>query len=139
MDTSAPSTPRQFPGRLFLWLGLVVGALGPILYVVQLRAERLTAPWYLPILGATGAILALFALSRRWGIVRFLLAGLLVLLAVGEVSLFFTTKLPPYAGPVAVGQPFPAFATTLADGSPLTEANLAGTQPTAIVFFRGRW
>lgn len=122
-----------------LWLGLVLGLLAPILYALQISMGHLTKPWYLPILGTAAAALALGAIWRRWGVGRLLVGTMLVLLAAGEWSLFSTTKLPAYAGPVAVGQPFPAFATALADGSLFTEANLAGPRSTALVFFRGRW
>jgi hypothetical protein len=52
---------------------------------------------------------------------------------------FGGTRLPAYAGPVAVGQPFPAFATTRADGSPFTQGDLEGHRNNVLVFFRGRW
>jgi hypothetical protein len=48
-------------------------------------------------------------------------------------------RLPAYTGPVKDGQPFPAFATTLADGSSFTQADLQGDQNTVMVFFRGHW
>jgi peroxiredoxin len=46
--------------------------------------------------------------------------------------------LPPYTGPVKAGQPFPEFATTLADGSSFTQNDLKGEQNTALFFFNGR-
>jgi len=48
-------------------------------------------------------------------------------------------KLPAYSGPLAVGQPFPAFTSSLADGTPFDQSKLASEQTTALVFFRGRW
>jgi hypothetical protein len=122
-----------------LWLGVVLGLLAPVLYVVQLNVGRLSKPWYLPILGTVAAGLALYAVWQRRGVARILAAGFLILLAAGEWAMFSAAKLPVYDGPVAVGQPFPAFATTLADGSPFTAADLAGPRATAMVFFRGRW
>ncbi len=50
-----------------------------------------------------------------------------------------TFLLPPYAGPLAVGQPFPPFVTTLVDGSPLTQESLRDGRATVMVFFRGKW
>jgi hypothetical protein len=122
-----------------LWLAVLLGLLAPVAYFVQLNMERLSKPWYLPILGTAAAALALCAFWQRWGVVRFLVGGALVLLAAFEWSLFAVTKLPEYKGPAAVGQPLPAFATNLADGSAFTEANLRGPQTTAMVFFRGKW
>jgi hypothetical protein len=139
MDNPSPSTARFVPGRVLFWLSLVLGLLAPIFYALQLSMGSLTKPWYLPILGTAAAALALGAVWRRFGIGRLLVGILLVLLAAFEWSLFSTTKLPAYAGPVTIGRAFPAFATTLADGSQFTEANLAGPQSTALVFFRGRW
>src|SRR5262245_56741840 len=44
-----------------------------------------------------------------------------------------------YTGPVKYGQPFPTFATTVADGSTFTQTDLQGNQHTVTVFFRGHW
>jgi hypothetical protein len=95
-------------------------------------------PWYLPILGTLGTILMVVALARGRSIWRILGVGLLGLLAVGEWFLS-TSKLPAYTGPLKAGQPFPAFTTTLADGSPFSESSLKGEYKTVMVFFRGHW
>ena len=142
MDTtSAPvQTPRRSPGRLYLWLGLALGLLGPVLYTVQLLAHRLTVPWYVPILGTLAVGVVLFALADRRTVWRFLAIGFLILLAAGEwFFLLSLSKVPAYSGPVAAGEPFPAFTTTLADGSTFDQTNLKGEQATVLVFFRGRW
>jgi hypothetical protein len=142
MEPSSLPTPvpRRFPGRLYLWLGLALAVLGPTLYTAQLLAQRLTAPWYMPIFGSVAVGLVLFALSRSRSIWRFLALALVVVFAAGEWHLLLLdTKLPPYSGPVAVGQPFPAFSTKLADGSTFDEASLRSERPTVMVFFRGRW
>src|SRR5947209_17078986 len=111
-------------GRATLWLAVVAAFLGPALYMAQLNAGRLTVPWYLPGLGTVGFLLALSAFGRVRGFGRALLVGLLGLMACGEWFMIVKlSKLPPYSGPVAVGQPFPAFATTWADSSPFTQAN----------------
>ena len=49
------------------------------------------------------------------------------------------TRLPAYAGPLEIGQPYPAFQTQRADGTPFTQADLRGDKGTVLVFFRGRW
>jgi hypothetical protein len=142
MNDVAVSPPGQrSAGRLALWLGLVVGLLGPGLYVAQLLLlRRLTTPRYMPILGTVGVVLVLFALVRRRGVLRFLVAGLLLFLAAGEWwFLLWGSRLSPYTGPVTVGQHFPKFRTTLADGSSFDETRLPGKQATVMVFFRGRW
>ena len=48
-------------------------------------------------------------------------------------------RLPPYAGPIAVGQPFPAFETTRANGASFGQRDLAGDKKNVLIFFRGRW
>jgi hypothetical protein len=132
--------PPKPAGRLYLTAGLVLGLLGPLAYAGQLAAKQLTVPWYVPLLGTAGAILIVLSLARSRGVVRLLCAGLFVFLAVGEwYFLLSMSKLPAYAGPVAVGEPFPAFATAWADGAPFTQADLAGNKNTILVFFRGRW
>lgn len=141
MNTTTPAIgkPGEPTGRLQVWLGVVAGLLGPVLYVLQLKAGRLVVPWYMPILGTLGCVLVLASLARRRSIGRFLLVGVLGILAVGEWFVLSFSRLPAYSGPVAVGKPFPAFATTWADGKPFTEANLPGDANTIMVFFRGRW
>ena len=47
-------------------------------------------------------------------------------------------KLPDYAGPAQAGKQFPAFAATLADGRPFTDADLRDGAARH-GFFRGRW
>ena len=138
--TSSTIAPTKTTGRMYLWLGLAVGILAPFLYVAQLAAKRLTAPWYVPILGTAALCLVLLAVIRVGTVGRKIAFLLLGLLATGEwFFLLYASKVPAYAGPVAVGQPFPAFATTFADGSPFTQADLLGERNTVMVFFRGRW
>ena len=138
--TSSTTVPTKTTGRGYLWLGLAVGILAPFLYVAQLAAKRLTAPWYVPILGTVALCLVLLAVIRVRTVGRKIAFLLLGVLATGEwFFLLYASKVPAYAGPVAVGQPFPAFATTFADGPPFTQADLLGERNTVMVFFRGRW
>ncbi len=137
---STPSTiaaPRP-AGRWLLLLGILTAVLGVLAYVAQVLAHRLYTPWYLPISGTVATLLLFVALRRRAIVWRVVVWLPVALLAVGE-WLTVAGTLPPYTGPVAVNQPFPAFATTLADGTPLTQADLRGKQGTVMVFFRGRW
>jgi hypothetical protein len=138
IPTSKPAAPRS-AGRWLFLLGLAVAWLGVFAYVGQvLLAQRLFTPWYLPIAGTLGVLLLLVALWRRVTVWRVILLLPMLLLAAGE---WFMVRgsLPAYTGPVEVGRPFPAFATTLADGTPLTVADLHGDEDTVMVFFRGRW
>lgn len=133
--SQTPST-----GRSFLWAGLFVAIAAPLAYAVQLQIPRLTTPWYLPVLGTLGALLAIAALVKQFGVVRLLVAAVLIVLAGLEwTALLGPTRLPPYTGPVAAGKPFPEFASILADGTPLDRTSLVKDQPVALVFFRGRW
>jgi hypothetical protein len=139
MTISSPTAPRRFPGRLLLWLGLALAALGVIGYTVQISAQRLTMPWYLPVSATLGVVLLLASLWERRTVWRVLALVLVLLLAAAEWAMLLTTRLPAYAGPVAVGQPFPAFTTTRADGTSFTQSDLEGDRSSVLVFFRGRW
>jgi hypothetical protein len=142
MGTTAPpgTEIRRFPGRIYVLLGLGLVLLGPVLYALQFRAKMLTVPWYVPVLTTTGAALALFALWRRPTVWRFAAFALCGLLAGAEWFFILSlSRVPAYTGPVAPGVPFPAFHTSLADGSTFDQDSLRGPQNTALVFFRGRW
>ncbi len=138
-DAADQTTPRRTPGRRSLLLGLVLAALGIIGYVVQLRLHRLMTPWYMPLLATLGALLVVNSLWQKCSVWRGLALLLVALLAGAQWLFLLTLKLPEYAGPVAVGQPFPAFATTRADGTPFTQRDLGGDRADVMVFFRGRW
>lgn len=139
MTTPSSIAPRRSTGRLLLALGLGLTILGVIAYIVQIAAQRLTTPWYMPIAATLGLILLVVALWKRRTVWRVLALILVGLLAGAEWTFLLATRLPAYTGPVAVGQPFPAFATIRADGTPFTERDLEGEQNSVLVFFRGRW
>jgi hypothetical protein len=142
MGTISPPvvTVRQFPGRLYLWLGIGLVFLGPVLYLVQLRTKVLSVPWYVPVLATVGVALIFLAVLRKPNIWRITAVVLCALPAGAEwYFLLSLSKVPAYTGPVAVGAPFPAFTTSLADGSAFNQDSLRGEQNTALVFFRGHW
>ena len=126
-------------GRLLLGLGLGVAILGVIGYAVQLRAHRLTTPWYMPGAATLGVVLVVASLWQRRTLWRGLALVLVLLLAGGAWAFVLVPRLPAYAGPVEEGQPFPEFTTVRADGTPFTRRNLEGNQDSVLVFFRGRW
>jgi hypothetical protein len=131
---------RRHPGRLYLVLGLLVAVAGLVIYAVQLHAKLLSAPWYAPILATAGAGLAVLALVRSRSVWRWAAATCLTLFAAAEwVFLLVLMSTPAYTGPAKAGQPFPAFATTLADGAPFSQEDLKGDRNTVLLFFRGRW
>ena len=141
MSTTAPAVaPPKSGGRLLLWVGVLAAVLGIVGYAVQMNVGLLTTPWYLLGLSALGTALILVALLRRFSAWR-----LLALLLVGALTagqwwfLVWYSKLPDYAGPLANGQPFPAFAAKLADDTPFTQDSLKSDRDTVMVFFRGRW
>jgi hypothetical protein len=137
-SVSAP-VPRS-TGRMYLLLGVLLGVLGLVIYFVQIGMQQFVVPWYAPILATAGAALILLATVKRPGVIRVLV--LLVFLALAGFEwyvLTVATRLPAYAGPVKVGQPLPAFATTRADGSPFTDKDLQAGNPAVLVFFRGHW
>jgi len=122
-----------------LILGLGVALLGLIAYVVQISSQRLSTPWYMPIAATLGVLLVILSLWNARTIWR-LLGLLLVLLVAGaEWTFLLGTHVPAYTGPVVTGKPFPAFATTRADGSAFTQHDLEGDRTNVLVFFRGRW
>ena len=137
---TAPAEKRRYPGRLFLWLGLLAAVAGPVIYTLQVLSKSLLAPWYVPVLATLGALLIAWSLvlSRtlwRWGAVGLatLFAGLIwLMMLVG-----FAT--PPYNGTVTVGQAFPSFETKLAGGGSFQQGDLRGDKDTILLFFRGRW
>ena len=137
---STPLAPAaRSSGRALLLIGLGLTAVGVIAYTVQLSQQRLWAPWYLPALGTLGAALIVVSLWQRATVWRVLALILVVLVASAEWFYLLGTRLPPYTGPIAVGRPFPAFATVTSDGTPFTQADLAGDRNSVLVFFRGRW
>jgi hypothetical protein len=140
LDHTSEATLRRHPGRLWLLLGLLAVVAGPVLYAFQLRAKVLTTPWYLPLLTTAGLALVLAAWVQRRSLWRWAAVGLCALLAAGEwAMILFLSVTPAYNGPVQAGQPFPEFATTLADGATFTQQNLKGDKNSVMVFFRGRW
>jgi hypothetical protein len=139
MMTSSPSPPRRFPGRLWLALGLGLAVLGIAAYAVQLSVHRLSSPWYVPCAATVGAVFVALSLWRARTVWRVLALVLVALVAGAGWAFLLGARLPAYTGPVAAGQPFPAFATIRADGTPFTRSDLEGEQDTVLVFFRGRW
>jgi hypothetical protein len=136
-ETNTTTLPKG--GRGWLWLGLGLAVFNVLAYVAQVMAHQLRTPWYLPITGTIAVLLVIRSLLHRRGVWRYLALGFVVLLAGMEWMFVIGGRLPSYAGPVAVGKPFPRFATLRADGSPFTERDLGGAQNDVIVFFRGRW
>jgi hypothetical protein len=139
MTTISAAPTRRSTGRLFLALGLGVAALGVIGCVVQFSMRDLKEPKYLPISGTLAVALLLVSLWQKRTVWRVLALLLVLLLAGAEWAVLLSSRLPPYTGPVAVGQSFPAFTTMRADGKPFTQDDLEGEQDTVLVFFRGRW
>jgi len=139
MIVPSVAAPRRRPGRRLLALGLGLAALGVIGYAVQLAAHRLTTPWYLPLSATLAAACLAAALWQARSAWRVLALLLVVLLAGAEWAFLLSSRLPAYTGPVAAGQPFPAFATVRADGTPFTQRDLEGDRDSVLVFFRGRW
>jgi hypothetical protein len=139
MTIPSTAAPRCYPGRRLIPLGLALAALGVIGYAVQIWTQRLTTPWYMPALGMVGAVCLVVSLWKKRTIWRILALLFVVLLAGFEWTFLLATRLPAYTGPVVVGQPFPAFATTRSDGTKFTQDDLHDGQNHVLVFFRGRW
>jgi hypothetical protein len=134
---TASSSPK--PGRLLVFIGLAVGVLGIVGYVVQLWMQRLSTPWYLPISATLGVLLIVASMRRARSAWRVFALVLVVLLAVAEWRFVQKSHLPAYVGPLAAEQSFPPFATSRADSTPFTRRDLEGDENSLFVFFRGRW
>ena len=135
-----PTPAALRPGRGLLLLGILLALVSIAAYVAQVSAHILFTPWYMPAAVTIGAALIAVAISKqrtktRWTALV-VIGGLAGLQWVAFLWLFAT---PAYAGPVKVGQPFPPFATTLADGSAFTRDNLKSDKNSILLFFRGRW
>jgi hypothetical protein len=139
MTDATADAPRHLRGRFLVLLGLLLAVLGIAAYIVQISLQRLWAPWYVPTLATLGALLVLVSLFERRTAWRFLALVVVVLLAGAEWAIILAERLPAYKGPIAVGQPFPAFQTSRADGTPFTERDLTGKENNVLVVFRGRW
>jgi hypothetical protein len=139
MSNPSLAAPHRFRGRLLLLLGLGLAVLGVVAYVVQISLERLIIPWYMPALASLGVVLVVVSLLERRTVWRVLALLAVMLLTGAELAFLYAVRLPPYTGPIAVGEPFPAFEVSRADGMPFTQNDLAGDQNNVFVFFRGRW
>jgi hypothetical protein len=106
--------------------------------LLMFAAKILITPWYAPLLGTLGVALLVLALMRSRSLWRWTAVVIVSLLVAFQWWALLAMRTPPYTGPVKDGQPFPAFATTLADGSAFTQADLEG-ENTVMVFFRGHW
>src|SRR4051794_6795167 len=135
MTTAPAVVPRRRPGRNLPALGVGLSLLGVAAYVVQMLTGRLVAPYYLPAAATLG--LALVAISLWQARTLWRVLALLPVLPIAAVSwmLVLGTRAPAYDGPVRVGEPFPAFTTARADGTPFTEADLRGDRENVLVFF----
>jgi hypothetical protein len=142
MDTLATVPAKRVcpPARALFWGGIGLCLLGIALVVIQFTLLKyLFVPWYSPVLASLGAVLLLVAVVRRWSIAR--VVALVLIAALAGYQWYFLgwyLKLPAYDGPGA-GKQLPAFSAALADGSPLTDADLRDGSRRAMVFFRGRW
>jgi hypothetical protein len=136
---TSPPVASPDRSRLLLLAGLGLPGLGIVAYVVQLYFSRLILPWYMPALTLLGVVLVGLSLRKRRTVWRALALAAVVLFAGAELAALNGTRLPPYAGPVTVGSPFPPFEAKRADGSVFTRDDLMGEQNVALVFFRGRW
>ena len=139
MTSTISETPRPRSTAPLLTLGLCLPALGVLGYVVQLQMQHLWAPWYMPIAATIGVVLVAISMWKKPGVLRGLALLAVFSLSAAEWGLTVGLRLPAYTGPVAAGSPFPAFATTRADGSPFTHNDLQNGQDHVLVFFRGRW
>ena len=139
MTDSTNAPPAGSPGRLVLLTGLGLAVLGVAVFAVQLNLGRLMLPWYMPAAALLGVALVAASLRKRRTVWRWLALVVVALLVGFEVLALNATRLPPYAGPIAVGRPFPTFEAKQADGAPFTQQNLTGDRHDVLVFFRGRW
>jgi hypothetical protein len=119
---------------------MLLFAIGPAAYVLEIRAKHLGTPWYVPILATAGAALMVMSLWRRRGIARAIGLVFFTLVCGFEwFMLLVAFRSPAYTGPAQPGRALPAFTASLADGGTFTEKDLAQGTSTVLLFFRGRW
>jgi hypothetical protein len=139
MSTTVSSPPTT--GRTAAWLGIALAIGGVVLYMVLfLGFGILDLPWYTLAASLVGFVLMVYALLHRrsvWRFVGLFVVGLLILAE--SWFLFSYTVNPSYAGPLVPGKPFPSFFAKQANGQPFTEKDLAGSEHTVLVFYRGHW
>ena len=83
--------------------------------------------------------LIILAVMRSRSIWRWTALVIFTLFVAFQWYALLAMRTPAYTGPVKDDEPFPAFASTLADGSAFTQDDLKGDQNTVMVFFRGHW
>src|SRR5260370_195803 len=133
-------TTARHPGRSLLLLGVLLAVAGPVLnFLLMFAAKILITPWYAPLLETLGVALIILALMRSRSIWRWTALVIFTLFLAFAWFAVPAMRLPAYPGPGKDGQPFPAFATTLADGAAFTQDDLKGDRNTVMVFFRGHW
>jgi hypothetical protein len=125
--------------RPYVIIGLLLGVGSLVAYIVQFSLHVLIVPWYVPVFGTTGCLMFVWAIlqHRTWS--RMIGLVFMILLSLGGWAFIGYARLPDYQGPVQIETGFPSFSTLTADGKPFLPANLAGSQNTVLVFFRGRW
>src|ERR1700743_2597864 len=112
--TTAVNASPISSGRKLVVMGLLLALAGPAAYAALIAAHRLPMPWFLPISATLGAIVIAASLWQARRIGRILALVVVLLLAGAEWMFVLATRLPAYTGPVAIGQPFPAFSSTRA-------------------------
>lgn len=130
------------PPRVWPWIGvgILCIVLGPLLLWGQMTWHRMGMPWYIPGLASVGVCAMLVAAYRRRSLLPRIAASLALLLCLFEwYALAIGTRTPEYVGPLALNQPFPAFATELVTGESFSQRNLGQGKPQLLIFFRGRW
>jgi hypothetical protein len=133
-------TNSRHPGRTWLFVGMFLAVGGVLIYLLlTFSANMLITPWYVPLLGTVGVALMVLALVRSRSIWRWTAVTLFTLFVGFQWLGVFAMRVPAYTGPAKNGDPFPAFASTLADGSAFTQDDLKVDQNTVMVFFRGHW
>src|SRR5262245_22117116 len=128
MNDLYKATARH-PGRSLLLLGVLLAVAGPVLMILLMFAAKvLLTPWYAPLLGTLGVALVILALKRSRSIWRWTAVVIFTSFVAFQWYALLAMRTPAYTGPVKDGEPFPAFASTLADGSAFTQADLQGDQ-----------
>src|SRR5262249_18818508 len=129
-------TTARHRGRSLLLLGVFLAVAGPVLMILlTFAAKILITPWYAPLLGTLGVALIILALMRSRSVWRWTAVVIFTLFVAFQWYALLAMRTPAYTGPVKDGEPFPVFATTLADGPAFTQADLQGDQSTVMVFF----
>ena len=126
-------------GLPLAFLALIAALSGVALFVKLVREVKVDEKrWLTNTLLASGAVLAIVALTREPGVVGGVVAGVVLVVAAAFFGLLALAGQSEQEPAIRVGEPFLDFTAPDHNGEPFTLSSLAG-KPILMKFFRGHW